>query len=241
MEAQTIDEWIRQISAQADTSPSIPLPPTLSIAPSNTWEAYQLSSLPGPRRGTFSECCGGRCKCPARSCTCPQDCCGCCQGCECEEHQANDPLSVSEGTLTTFATSRERGACCSGGMKKATRSLESFDVPASSNNSPGPPPRRMSHGAYLEVPDVYRSRSSSQPQPAYSMGFQHIFAPPKPQLLACLPSSSGSSSSTSSARNYICSPDLDVYAASAPDSEHSSSDDQHYKSYSSSVDGMQLF
>lgn len=247
MEAQTIDEWIRQISAQADSSPSMPLPPNLSMTPSSPWETYQLPPLPGPRRGALSECCGGRCKCPARSCTCPQDCCGCCQGCECGEHEANNPLGVGEGTSTTFATSRERGACCSGGMKKATRSLESFDLQASSNISPGPLPRRMSHGAYLEVPDAYRSRSPpSLLQPTYPMEFQHIFATPRPQLPTGLPSSSGSSSSTSSVRNYIPSPDLDVYAASAPDSEHSSSDDQHYRScsrgdHSSSLDGMQLF
>lgn len=248
-EADSIDEWIRQISAQADSNTTMSLPPNLAMTPNNTpWESYQLPSLSESIGGALSECCGGRCKCPVGSCTCPLDCCGCCQGCECIEHETNPSMGVVQGSSTTFATSRERGACCSGGMKQATRSLESFELQASRNDPQGSH-RRMSHGTYLEIPDVHRNRSSSTSShapPIYPMDSHHLFATPRPQLPKGLPSSSGSSSSTSSAQNFIPSPDMDIYASSAPDSEHSSSDDQHYESYSrrdpsSELEGMQLY
>lgn len=246
-EAQSIDDWIRQISARAATNLPMSLPPNLVMTPAAPWETFQPPQLQDPRRTLpfSSACCGGRCKCPPGSCTCAQDCCGCCQDCECAEHEPQAAGGGGAGGSVRFATSRERGACCSGAMKGATRSLDSFHLPGGGDGSAGPLSRRVSHAGYLEVPPVHRSRSESQ-SPTYCTDYLNMFATPRPPLPSSLPSSSSSSSSTSSsAQHFVPSSDMDMYAASVPDSELSTSDDQHYEAYPHyhhpSLDGMQLY
>jgi len=213
-----------------------------------------------PKRNSPSECCNRRCKCPSGSCTCPADCCGCCQGCECAEHEHEyyeDPATRTGGL--TFATSGERGSCCSGASRRAIHSLESFERGnrldlSSSGHMP------IGNRGLLDIPDLSRSRSSSTssqsvPESGYSTDLSTMYTTPRPIVPNKLPSS-GSSSSASSvnqlrvAGSSNVSPqpksldgsgiDPHTGVTSNPESEVSS-DDQTYSQYDPSLDGMHLY
>lgn len=260
-EAQNIDEWIRQISAQpasSDFSPSSSLPPDLGIIQDMPWDTFRAPRISEPTpNNNRSECCSGQCQCSPTSCACPQDCCGCCQGCVCVEHEH----AGSNARGLTFATSGERGACCSGAVRKAARSLVTSNGQGGSRGDI--PFSRMPIENYLTIPDTSRSRSSSTSSQSvsespYSPDFLAMFATPRPTLPTGLPSSGSSSSASSAPYLHIgssssndISPQIRTsddhsmnvtYATSVPDSE--SSDDQQFENHSQydpSLDGAPLY
>jgi hypothetical protein len=270
-QSQSIDEWIRQISAQSNLiSDNVPtsLSTDLAIPPGyapSSWENVQMPRISEPTRNSSSECCNARCKCPSGSCTCPADCCGCCQGCECAEHEHRGDLEARTGGVT-FATSGERGSCCSGARRRVNRSLESFERGGRLDLSRGASsPRHLINGnrGLLDIPDLSRSRSSSTssqsvPESGYSTDLSTMFTTPRPVVSNKLPSSRSSSSASSGAQLHILgsskvspqsrSPDCSridlntgvAYAISNPDSEVSS-DDQGYSPYTPSLDGIRLY
>jgi hypothetical protein len=264
-QSQAIDDWIRQISSQStsaldNTSPTLPTDLTMTQAYSSPqWDNVQLQRAPESAcNSPSSECCIGRCKCPSGFCTCPTDCCGCCQGCDCAEHEHHGDVAARTGGLT-FATSGERGSCCSGARRRAQRSLESFERGRMDLPLVGPPSRHLpsSNRGLLDIPDLSRSRSSSAssqsvPEPGYATHLSTMF-PPRPILSRKLPSSGASSTAQlrvvnssnvspqlRSPRGSRINPNIGItHAPSNPDSEVS--DDQGYSPYDPSLDGMHLY
>lgn len=263
-QSQSIDEWIRQISDNLPTS----LPTDLAIPPAYApppWGNAQMPQISEPNRNSpSSECCNARCKCPSGSCTCPADCCGCCQGCECAEHEHRGDHEAGTGGLT-FATSGERGSCCSGASRRVIRSLKSFEQGGRLDFSPmGSSSGHMPNGnrGLLDIPDLSRSRSSSTssqsaPGSGYSTDLSTMFTTPRPIVSNKLLSSGSSSASSGTHLRIIGSSNVSpqsrspdgsgidpntgvTYAISNPDSEVSS-DDQGYSPYAPSLDGIHLY
>jgi hypothetical protein len=265
-QSQSIDEWIRQISAQStaltgSVQSSLPTDITMNSAYTTpSWEDAQMPRISEPMRNSpSSECCNGRCKCPSGSCGCPADCCGCCQGCEFAEHDHHRD-AVARPCGLTFATSTERGSCCSGAGRRVVRSLESFERGSRLALSPvGPTSGNMpnGNGGLLDIPDLSRSRSSSTSESGYSTDLSTMFTTPRMIIPNKLPSSNSSSSNSSVAHLRLGrssnvspqprSPDGSrfdpnsgvTYASSNSDSERSS-DEQAYR-YDPSLDGMHLY
>ena len=179
-DAQNIDDWLRQVSSLPQLpSPAMQTPlysssasqsqPDLRYDPSviqgyGMWSGAQDASMSSQFSPTIvEECCGGQCQCPPGFCTCPADCCGCCQGCSCSGC-VHDRAAGSGRTLT-FATSGERGPCCSGG-----RQAPSSDAPPAGPSRAGfspssAGPSRLAPGQWLAptltVPRTPLSRASS--------------------------------------------------------------------------------
>lgn len=195
-QAQSIDEWIRQISAANPFPNRVPaLPASLTMSPAHSTPCWQ--DLPMSDASLSSPCCSGKCQCSPEQCTCPEDCCGCCQGCNCNQVRTN----TSNGS--TFTTSGERVSCCPGAIMRAA-SQSNFHGSAFISPILGPSSRRMSSGStdYLHIPDISRSRasstSSSQSAPL-SADFATMFgATPRPVFTRDLPSSDSSSTSSAS-------------------------------------------
>jgi len=258
-QSQSIDEWIRQISAQSNPmSDSAPpsLTPDLGMAAAYAPPAWNDVQLPrfseSTRNCPSSECCKEQCKCPSGLCTCP----GNCDCRECAEHEHHDDF-VARTSGLTFATSGERGSCPSGGNGRGIRSLESFERGSRLNLGPN-----INQGL-LDIPDLSRSRSSSTssqsiPESGYSTDLSTMFTT-RPIVTRGLPSS-GSSSSASSAgqrrtagssnvSSHTQTPDnlgivpnsSATYAINNPDSEGSGDHRfEAYSQYNPSLDRMHL-
>ena len=249
-QSQSIDEWIRQISAQSNSIPdSTPsgLPTDIGMAPGYAppWDNVQMR-LSAPIRKSLVDSCNGQ---SSGLCPCSGDCRG-----ECTEH---DDIGIRIGGVR-FATSGERGSCCLAANGRAVRSLESFERGSRFDLSAGLSSARVNQGL-LDIPDMSRSRSSSNssqsvPESGYSSDLSTMFPTPRSNMSRGLPSS-GSSSSTSSvdrrrvgASNVSSQPRTPdgstgvTYAISNPDSEASSDDRQFdvYSQYNPSLDRMHL-
>lgn len=264
-QTQSIDEWIRQISAQSNTvadNVQSSMPTNIAMTPayaSSPWEDGQMSQISEPTRNSpSSECCNGRCKCPSGSCACPADCCGCCQGCECAEHEHHHDLAAKAHGLT-FATSTERGSCCSGASSRVIRSLESFERGGRLDLSVRTSSGDMSNGnrGLLDIPDISRSRSSSTSESGYSTDLSTMFTTPRPAVSSKLPSSGSSSSGSSAARFRISNlsnvsphpgtpggskidPNSGITFVSSSSDSEVSPDEQAYQ-YNTSLDRMHLY
>jgi hypothetical protein len=263
-QSQSIDEWIRQISSQStsisDNTPSS-LPTDLGMNPGYAppqWDNVQMPRMSEPTRNSPSECCNGRCKYTSGMCTCPGDCP---QGCECAEHERHEDFAAKTGGVT-FATSGERGSCCSGTSRRGIRSLESFERGSRLNLPVGPSSRHVPgvNQGLLDIPDLSRSRSSSTssksiPESGYNTDLSTMFTTPRHLVPNRLPSSGSSSSASSSVQLRVAAsnissqpktPDIDpntiIYATSNPDSEGSSEDQQFesYSQYNPPLDRMHL-
>ena len=130
---QSIDEWVRQLSATTGYNPNEELPniPADQSSSNNQqsypsqaqrdvrydptlWQTYALwGSLQG-QGAAQSECCGGRCQCAAGMCTCAADCCGCCTGCQCADCDHPGDTQINSGKTLTFAESGIRDPGCNG-------------------------------------------------------------------------------------------------------------------------------
>ena len=198
-QAQSIDEWIRQISAANPSPNRVPfLPASLTTSPVYSAPCWEDSPMSDTNASLPSPCCSGKCQCSPERCACLEDCCGCCQGCNCDQPRTNTSNN------STFTTSGERISCCSGAVMRAA-AQSSFHSSAFIPPTSGPSSRRMSSGSvdYLRIPDVSRSRasstSSSQSAPLSAADFATMFgATPRPVFTRDLPSSDSSSTSSAS-------------------------------------------